>query len=131
VPFFGTFSPVPAPKMPDLVDSYWPFLPDRIAPGTIPNSFFNLLALRIENRKKLLFAQLGFPAVRQCINQLQTITGQPVSTSLPYEAWSFRTALRILGISLDGTGVFRSTPRFSACDSAVLRWIPVSNERWR
>jgi hypothetical protein len=95
-----------------IVDTYWPFLPDMIAPGYISEPFFALLKLRIENRKKLLFASLGLPAVRQSISQLQAITEQPISTTLPYESWSLREALNILGISLNGSGAFHSLLTF-------------------
>jgi hypothetical protein len=95
-----------------IVDSYWPFLPDMIAPGTVADKFFPLVVLRVENRKKLLFVSVGFPAVRQTIRQLQSITGQPISTDLPYESWSLRNALKILGISLNGSGALRSLKTF-------------------
>lgn len=95
-----------------IVDSYWPFLPEKIEPGTIPNGFFNLLALRIENRKKELFAQLALPVVRQTIIQLLAITAQPATTALPYETWPFRNALNILGITLNGGGALQSLRNF-------------------
>jgi hypothetical protein len=91
-----------------MVDSYWPFLPDVIEPGSLPDSFFKLLALRIENRKKILYGRLGLPAARLTINRLGAITGNPIPTDPPYEAWSVRSALNILGISLMGSGVFAS-----------------------
>jgi len=95
-----------------LVDSYWPFLPDKIAPESIPDGFFNLLALRIENRKKELFAQLALPSIRNTIIKLQEITGQPIIGSLPYETWSFRNALNILGITLNGSGALQALRKF-------------------
>lgn len=94
-----------------IVDSYWPFLPYTIDPW-FPENFFRLLELRIEDRKKKLFTQLGLPVIRKTIKLLQTIIGQPVSTAQPYEAWSLRNALRILGVSLNGSGTFRSLMAF-------------------
>jgi hypothetical protein len=93
------------------VDSYWPFLPDRID-GGITDGFFSLLALRIENRKKQLFAKLGFPAVRDAMIQIQRITGQSISIPPRYEMWSLRNALDILGVSAGGAGVFQAVHKF-------------------
>jgi len=100
-----------------IVDSYWQFLPFRIDPGApgdmiITDKFIRLLQLRIENRKKMLYGQIGLPVILGTINQLRTITGHAVSTDQPYERWSVRNALGILGVSLNGSGLFGSLTAF-------------------
>ena len=88
------------------VTSYVPFMPFEFLPEgrppVVPVSFVKLVSLRIENCKKTLYEALGLPAVRKTINELRALTGQPVSTALPYEAWSIRNAASILGISPSG-----------------------------
>jgi hypothetical protein len=98
-------------------DSYWQFLPFRIDPGVsgstvITDNFIRMVELRIENRKKSLYGRMGLPVVLQTINQLRSITGQPRSASQPFERWSIRNALSILGISLNGLGLFHSIDAF-------------------
>jgi hypothetical protein len=83
------------------VSSYAAFMPYEFQPQVpaVPESFLRLVHLRIEDRKKMLYKQLGLPTVRQAIDQLRVIAGQPVSTALAYETWSLRDAASILGIS--------------------------------
>lgn len=92
------------------VDSYWPYMIyHRVWPDSLPASFLSLLNLRIENQKKSLYGQLGFPAVRHSIRLLQAVTGQPIperpyidscGNPLPmYDTWSLRCAFSMLGIS--------------------------------
>ncbi len=100
-----------------ILDSYWTYLPFRFDPGPPGNpiltgNFLRLLELRIEDRRKALYRRIGLPVVLQTINQLRTITGQPPSASQPYERWSVRNALSILGISLKGAGLFQSFDTF-------------------
>jgi hypothetical protein len=101
------------------VESYWQFLPFVIDPGppgsmVITDGFLRLLQLRIEDRRKALYKKLGLTVVLQTINQLRTMTGQPLSASEPFERWSVRDALSILGVSLNGAGLFRSLRAFLA-----------------
>jgi hypothetical protein len=92
------------------VDSYWPYMVyHKVWPDSLPASFLSLVNLRIENQKKSLYAQLGFPAVRHTIRLLQAVTGQPVparpytdscGNPLPmYDTWSLRCAFSMLGVS--------------------------------
>jgi hypothetical protein len=99
------------------VGSYWQFLPFMIDPGppgdlVITDGFLRLLQLRIEDRKKALYKQAGLTVVLRTINRLRTITGQPLSASEPFERWSVRNALSILGVSLHGAGLFQSLRAF-------------------
>jgi hypothetical protein len=92
-------------------DSYWPFLPFRMDPASsqpYPDTFFRLIKLRMANLRKALYKQVGLPEIRNVINQLIAISGQPIPTSNPYEQWSFREALTILGIQLNGSGAWTS-----------------------
>jgi hypothetical protein len=94
-----------------IVDSYWPMLPFRFDPATaepFPDMFFRLIQLRMANRRKALYLQLGLPVIRETISQLQALTGQTVPSTTPYEQWSFREALAILGIQLNGSMAWSS-----------------------
>lgn len=87
----------------NIVDSYWAFLPLEIDPagGTaITASFLALLQLRIEDHKKTLYGRIGLPVVRQSMNDLRAITGQPLLSDRPFDTWSFKEAFAILGIPL-------------------------------
>jgi hypothetical protein len=86
----------------NIVDSYWPFLPFRLDPRftTIGDDFIALLRLRIEDRRKTLYRRIGMPNLIQTINQLRTIAGQPTLTGKPWDTWSFKEALGILGLPL-------------------------------
>jgi hypothetical protein len=100
-----------------IVDSYWPYLPFQINPDVLADSaitdgLMRLLRLRIENRRKALYSKVGMPDTIQMIKTLQIITRQPVLDAQPFEAWSFRAALSILGITLNGAGAFRSLAAF-------------------
>lgn len=64
------------------------------------NNFFNLLKLRIIRKKKELYRELGMPVIRRVINQLRLLTGQPLLTDAPYEAWSVGEVSSILDVPL-------------------------------
>src|SRR5262249_3432223 len=89
-------------------------------------NFFNLLQLRILRSKKELYTQIGLPIVRKVIHQLRQITGQPVLSGVPYEAWSVEELFSTLGIPVpQGTGnrlniVF---PENAAIESALASFL--------
>src|SRR5512135_2652930 len=71
------------------ISSYWEYFPyqwfatsDWRSPYKA--NFLKLVQLRILQQKKALYSQLGLPVVRQVINQLRPLTGQPLLTDPPY-----------------------------------------------
>jgi hypothetical protein len=77
-------------------------LPD---PDYIPEGqFLSLLELRIAMAKKHLYLQLGMLTLRQTINQLNQITGQPLLGGDSYNACRPAEAGAILGIDLPTPG---------------------------
>jgi len=89
---------------------------DRLDRDT-QNNFVRLIQLRIAQQKKALYSQLGLPEARQVINQLRSMTGQPPLADAPYENWSIKEALGIMGLPLAASArsllsVVKATPPF-------------------
>jgi hypothetical protein len=79
------------------------FLPDQTP---LPQAFVSLVQLRIENARKAMYVQLGLPVVRQAINRLLALTGQPALPGIPYQWWSLDDAASVLGIAAAGQTSF-------------------------
>jgi hypothetical protein len=63
-------------------------------------NFLTLVQFRIIRKQKALYIQLGIPVVRQIINQLRQLTGQPPITDVPYETWPIDEVASTLSLSL-------------------------------
>ncbi len=64
------------------------------------NNFMNLLNFRFICKMKALYVQLGMPAIDEVISQLLILTGQPETTTPPYNAWPFAEVITQLGLTL-------------------------------
>jgi hypothetical protein len=78
------------------------------------NNFLTLLRFRLAVKMKALYIQLGMPAVRQVIDQLRQLTGQPPITDAPYEKWTIDEVAGILGLTL---------PELTAAESLLAPWM--------
>lgn len=99
------------------VDTYWPFLPLKVYPAdgaTFTGSFMGLLRLRIADHQKKLYTGIGLPSVRQGINQLRAMTGQPPLPDQPFGVWSLKEIFTILGIPLLGSWLTSMVPFLKA-----------------
>lgn len=117
-----TYGPIPWPygavekySGASSVASYFSYILYKIVdPG---NNFVRLIQLRIAQQKKALYSQLGLPSVWQVINHLRIMTGQPPLADVPYEDWSIKEALGIMGLSPSTSArsllsVVKTTPPF-------------------
>jgi hypothetical protein len=89
---------------------------DRLDRAT-QNNFVRLVQLRIAQQKKALYSQLGLPSVRQAINHLRSLIGQPPLAEPHYEDWSVKEALGIMQVPTPASGrsllsVIKATPPF-------------------
>lgn len=114
----------------NIVGSYQSELADRLDLSAWPaferTNFFNLLQLRILRRKKELYTQIGLPIVRQVINQLRQITGQPALTGVAYEAWSVEELFSTLNIPVPqntGNRLNMAFPDNDAIESALASFL--------
>jgi len=102
----------------DLNYTYFPSVPSPVPHGSSYN-FIRVLQLRIEQQKKALYIQLGLPKVRQVINQLRSMTGQPPLAAARYEDSSLRQAFDIMKVPLPAgirslRSAFQETPPFGS-----------------
>ena len=86
----------------DNIQSYTVFEPYEYLPppdrAPLQQAFVDLVQLRVEERKKAMYKQLGLPAVRSVINHLRRLTGQPALTARAYETLSIKDAASVMGI---------------------------------
>jgi hypothetical protein len=85
---------------------------------TYAPTFIRLVQLRIAQQKKALYSQLGLPAVREAINHLRSLIGQPPLADPHYEDWSVKEALGIMQVPAPASGrsllsVIKGTPPFA------------------
>jgi hypothetical protein len=87
------------------VSPYLPYLPYALVYmlSVTPEDyakFQSLLRLRIEKQKKALYVDIGMLNVRQAIDKLRGLLGQPASSDPLYSAWSYLEVISILGLTL-------------------------------
>jgi hypothetical protein len=100
-----------------LVVSYPDCYGIDLRPRDTADNFIRLIQLRIAQQKKALYIQLGLPEVRQVINHLRSMTGQPPLAEARYEDSSLKEALGIMGLPPSASvrslrSVFEATPPF-------------------
>jgi hypothetical protein len=89
-----------------LLDLMFYALADRQHPNYIPmEQFVSLLELRIAIARKHLYQQVGGLTLRQTINRLRQITGQPLLGGDSYDICRPAEAGTILGIDLSPRGL--------------------------
>jgi hypothetical protein len=89
--------------------------------------FFRLVQLRIEQKKKALYSQLGLHAVRQVIDFLRSLTGQPPLVDTAFDDWTLKEALDIMGVPVPAgiqqlRAVVQSVPPFAPPPAG---WLPL------
>jgi hypothetical protein len=87
-----------------LVTSYFDDFdfPGRLFPldNTRLDHFCRLVQLRIAQKKKALYNRLGFPTLRQAIDLLSRLTGEPPLANTPFDGWSLKEALGVMGMPM-------------------------------
>jgi hypothetical protein len=89
----------------NTVASYYPYLPyvfadmNSVGPDDYQN-FQKLLSLRIEAQKKALYVNMGMVSVRDAVNTLRQLIGQPPSSIPLYSVWTYAEVISILGLTL-------------------------------
>jgi hypothetical protein len=86
--------------------------------------FYGKYVVASLRRKKDVYRQIGLPHVRETIDLLLSMAGQPPSGMLAFEHWSLRDLFRMLGCGPSGKNPLLQKPSARALSTYLMNAVP-------